>query len=216
MEHEDKALPIDNRTLGDIAANTNALAKALHYKEHEFISSPSAVVVEHLIGINTQLKQKDAALGLLMNDALNQDIEPVLWYEQLERWEPALEKYSERLQDDPTSMELIMGRLRCLHALSEWDALSKVMETQWPASTTEERGGLAPMAAAAAWVLRNWQQMEMYTSAMSHDSPDRSFYKAILSVHNHQYESAAAHIARARDSLHENMGPIDDHNRIYG
>ncbi|KAG8816995.1 phosphatidylinositol kinase- protein kinase tor1, partial [Serendipita sp. 400] len=37
MEHEDKPLPIDNRTLGDIAAQTNALAKALHYKEHEFL-----------------------------------------------------------------------------------------------------------------------------------------------------------------------------------
>ncbi len=33
MEHHDKALPIDIRTLGDLAERVHAYAKALHYKE---------------------------------------------------------------------------------------------------------------------------------------------------------------------------------------
>jgi FKBP12-rapamycin complex-associated protein len=36
MEHDDKALPIDIRTLGMYAAKCHAFAKALHYKELEF------------------------------------------------------------------------------------------------------------------------------------------------------------------------------------
>ena len=37
MEHDDKALPIDIRTLGIFAAKCHAFAKALHYKETEFL-----------------------------------------------------------------------------------------------------------------------------------------------------------------------------------
>ena len=38
MEHYDKPLPIDIRTLGNHAENCHAYAKALHYKELEFLS----------------------------------------------------------------------------------------------------------------------------------------------------------------------------------
>ena len=36
MEHDEKPLPIDIRALGALAANCQAYAKALHYKELEF------------------------------------------------------------------------------------------------------------------------------------------------------------------------------------
>ena len=39
MEHDDKALPIDIRTLGKYAGRCHAFAKALHYKEHFGIGS---------------------------------------------------------------------------------------------------------------------------------------------------------------------------------
>ncbi|KAH6595076.1 hypothetical protein BASA61_003876 [Batrachochytrium salamandrivorans] len=54
MEHDDKALPIDIRTLGYMLPNVHAYAKALHYKELEFISEPSPLI-EALISINNQL-----------------------------------------------------------------------------------------------------------------------------------------------------------------
>lgn len=216
MEHEDKALPIDNHTLGDIAVRANAFAKALHYKEFEFFSHPGAKVVEHLLGINTKLQQKDAALGLLNNN-LSKDIEPVLWYEQLGRWQDALDLYLARIEQHPSSysQEAEIGRLRCLHALGEWDDLSRAIDVEWSRSTTDDRRELAPMAAAAAWVLRRWDDMDEFVTTMAPESPDRSFYRAILSVHRNQFDTAATCIALARDSLQTDMSIVEDYSRVY-
>jgi hypothetical protein len=51
-------------TLGALAEKCHAYAKALHYKELEFQSSPHSAV-EALISINNQLRQPDAAVGVL-------------------------------------------------------------------------------------------------------------------------------------------------------
>ena len=64
MEHDDKALPIDIRYLGEHAEKCHAYAKALHYKELEFQSSPETCI-ESLISINNQLEQHEAAVGIL-------------------------------------------------------------------------------------------------------------------------------------------------------
>lgn len=216
MEHEDKMLPIDTRLLGDIAAQTNALAKALHYKEQEFLSGVSNEVVEQLIGINAQLKQKDAALGLLFNEQLNRNVDRLLWYEQLGRWEQASILYKERRQLREDDQDALMGQMRCLHALSEWEALNANVETKWPTASLDYREELAPMAASSAWVLRKWDQMEDYVASMSAESTDRSFFKAILSVHNNQFDTAYNCISRARDALQTDLGIVEDYNRVYG
>ncbi len=78
MEHDDKPLPIDVystkiilliftyitqiSTLASLAEKCHAYAKALHYKETEFLSSPSTCI-EALIHINNQLQQPEAASG---------------------------------------------------------------------------------------------------------------------------------------------------------
>ncbi|KAG8798931.1 phosphatidylinositol kinase- protein kinase tor1, partial [Serendipita sp. 400] len=106
--------------------------------------------------------------------------------------------------------------MRCLHALSEWEALSLNMENRWPSASLEERGELAPMAASSAWVLRKWDRMDEYVASMGSDSTDRSFFKAILSVHGSQFDTAQTCIARARDALQMDLGIVDDYNRVYG
>lgn len=62
MEHDEKALPLDYRTLGVLAEKCQAFAKALHYKELEFEAAPASVV-EVLISINNHLHQPEAAIG---------------------------------------------------------------------------------------------------------------------------------------------------------
>ncbi|KAK9482498.1 armadillo-type protein [Lipomyces starkeyi] len=64
MEHDNKALPMDIRTLGQYAIRCHAYAKALHYKELEFIQEPTTPTIESLISINNQLQQNDAAVGI--------------------------------------------------------------------------------------------------------------------------------------------------------
>ena len=52
------------RTLGALAEKCHAFAKALHYKELEFAATPESAV-EALISINNQLRQPEAAIGIL-------------------------------------------------------------------------------------------------------------------------------------------------------
>jgi FKBP12-rapamycin complex-associated protein len=87
MEHDEKALPIDIRTLGIYASKCHAYAKALHYKELEFISEPVTNTIEALISINNQLQQPDSAIGILTYAQQNHDVElKESWYEKLQRW----------------------------------------------------------------------------------------------------------------------------------
>ena len=63
------------RTLGALAEKCHAFAKALHYKELEFQESPGTAV-EALISINNQLRQPEAAIGVLTvaQQTLNVDL----------------------------------------------------------------------------------------------------------------------------------------------
>ncbi len=67
-------------TLGALAEKCHAYAKALHYKELEFQSSPHTAV-EALISINNQLRQPDAAVGVLnvAQKELHMDLKESWW-----------------------------------------------------------------------------------------------------------------------------------------
>ena len=118
MEHDDKALPIDIRTLGRFAAKCHAFAKALHYKELEFEQDQNAQSVEALISINNQLQQSDAAIGILRRAQHYGDVElKEAWFEKLQRWEEALAAYQHRERIEPDNFDVVMGKMRCLHAL---------------------------------------------------------------------------------------------------
>lgn len=66
MDHSDIGpLPIDPHILGERAMDCRAYAKALHYKENEYIEKKHVrvcpYIVESLISINNKLQQKEAA-----------------------------------------------------------------------------------------------------------------------------------------------------------
>jgi FKBP12-rapamycin complex-associated protein len=145
------------QTLGALADKCAAFAKALHYKEIEFQTSP-ATTCEALISINNQLDLPEAAVGILLYAQQNYDIElKESWYEKLQRWDQAKEVhqphffslffspcgcycygnnvfncnlflfifvsqvYERKQKVRPDDMELTMGRMRCHHALAEWE-----------------------------------------------------------------------------------------------
>lgn len=203
MEHEEKPLPIDHNTLGEYAFKYHAYAKALHYKELEFLSDSNPLAMESLVSINTRLQQHDAASGTLRM-ALQAQYNVTKyeeWYERLGRWQEALIAYEEKAEMNPESLDIRIGRMRCLHALGEWDLLAAQVDEQWQKVNQEDRRAIAPMAAAAAWSLNEWESMESYLTTMKSDNPDGAFYRAILSVHNNQFPKALSHIAKARDLL---------------
>lgn len=86
-----------------MAENSHAYAKALHYKEIEFRTSPAAAIAA-LISINNRLQHPEAAIGILRYAQITQDIElKESWYEKLGRWEDALSVYERKQQEDPTN-----------------------------------------------------------------------------------------------------------------
>lgn len=219
MEHDEKSLPIDIRTLALYAQKCHAYAKALHYKELEFLQESKTPIMEALIGINNQLQQSDSAIGILTISQQHHDLQlKETWYEKLQRWDDALEAYNRRELEEPDSMEVTMGKMRCLHALGEWEQLSKLAQERWTNSSSDIRRAVAPLAAAASWGLFQWERMDTYISVMKQDSPDRSFFNAILCIHRSNYEEASRQIVLARDLLATELTALvsESYNRAYG
>lgn len=223
MEHDDKALPIDIRHLGREAARCHAYAKALHYKELEFLQDQSTGAVEALIVINNQLQQYDAAIGILRRAQTYKDAIQLreTWFEKLEKWEEALEFYRNRekevREDEPVPVEVVMGKMRCLHALSEWEALANLAASAWANSSPEIQKRIAPLATAAAWGLGKWDSMDMYLQSMKRYSPDRNFFGAILALHRNQFRTALACVQQAREGLDTELSALvsESYNRAY-
>lgn len=223
MEHDDKALPIDIRVLGREAARCHAYAKALHYKELEFLQDQSSGAVEALIVINNELQQSDAAIGILRKAQLYKEGIQLreTWFEKLERWEEALAFYNKREREIPadqaTPIEIVMGKMRCLHALGEWDALANLTGSTWANSAPEVQRMIAPLATAAAWGQNKWDHMDNYLSSLKRHSPDRSFFGAILAIHRNQFREAVTCIEQAREGLDTELSALvsESYNRAY-
>lgn len=218
MEHDDKALPIDIRTLGRYAGKCHAFAKALHYKELEFEQDQNSSAVEALITINNQLQQSDAAIGILRKAQAYRDVElKETWFEKLQRWEEALAAYKRREKQDPDSFGITMGKMRCLHALGEWKLLSDLAQEKWNQASVEHRRAIAPLAAAAAWGRGQWDLMDSYLGVMKEHTPDRSFFGAILAINRNQFEEAALYIEKVRNGLDTELSALlgESYNRAY-
>lgn len=195
----------------------HAYAKALHYKEIEFFTDVTAgPIIEDLISVNTKLQQVDAAWGILNWAKEELTFLQEAWYEKLGRWNQALLLYNEKLEkqaDDPDP-DYVLGKLRSLHALGHWDQLAEYVQDRWGNSPYEERRRIAPIAAAAAWALNQWDLMDDYISVMRADTPDRPFYRAILSLHRNQFPKALTQITRTRDLLDGELTSLS--NESYG
>lgn len=219
MEHDDKSLPIAITTLGQYAQRCHAYAKALHYKELEFYEEPTTPTIEALISINNQLQQSDAAVGILKHAQTHHALQlKETWHEKLQRWDEALKAYNEREKREPDNMEVVMGKMRCLHALGEWEQLSELAQSKWNTSSSDVKRSVAPLAAAAAWGLGQWDRMDAYIKVMKLESPDKAFFSAILSLHRNNFEDASNHILNARDLLVTEITALvsESYNRAYG
>ncbi|KAJ3423742.1 serine/threonine-protein kinase mtor [Anaeramoeba flamelloides] len=94
MEHCDRPLPIPYKELGLIAERGHNYAQALHYLEIEFKQNPSEEILRSLISINNQIQQAKSAMGILTYAQKFFNIElKETWFEELKRWEDALEAY---------------------------------------------------------------------------------------------------------------------------
>ncbi|KAG1065344.1 hypothetical protein G6F42_026846 [Rhizopus arrhizus] len=114
-------------------------------------------------------------------------------------------------------MEITLGRMRCLRALGEWDQLSALAQEQWIHAPLDNRKSMAPFAAAAAWGQGQWEQMEEYIALLKTESPDRTFFRAILAMHRNRYAEAEKFIDKTRDLLDTELTALlgESYNRAY-
>jgi len=125
------------------------------------------------------------------------------WYEKLGRWEDALEAYERKQVENPNSLSLVLGRMRCLKALGEWQRLDSLSRDAWPRLAGNDVGlrAVAPLAARAAWALGRWDDMEEYISRTDELTSQGAFFRAVLAVHRMSFTAAGRFIDRARRVL---------------
>ena len=157
------------------------------------MTSPHTAV-EALIHINNQLRQPDAANGMLAYAVthLQQDGLALQdsWYEKLQRWDKALVAYARKVQIAPRGSveywEAAMGKMRCLAALAEWDELMSMCTAEWPFIDPLKRREMAPIAAHAAWHMSEWLMMGKFVDAMDvgreSTTSTGAFLRAVLNV----------------------------------
>jgi FKBP12-rapamycin complex-associated protein len=216
MEHDDKTLPIDIGTLGMYASRCHAYAKALHYKELEFISEPTPKIIEDLIGINNQLQQPDAAVGILTYAQRHHQLElQETWYEKLGRWDDALNAYNRKEEEEGVDMTL--GKMRCLYNLGEFHQLAPLVEQKWDSFNAKEKEEIAPYATGAIWSFGELSSLSRYTQSIKPDNPDYSFYRAVLALHHSQFDQAQAYIDRTRNILDSELTALiaESYSRAY-
>ena len=221
MELVDKALPINIRKLGALAEKCHAYAKALHYREVEFHTSP-AETIESLISINNHLQQPEAAKGILTYAWQHYQVElKESWYEKLQRWTDARSAYERKQKEDPNNLAWTIGRMRCHHALGDWETLASLARETWSSEPlTHDPGScaeVARLAAAAAWSLRNWGEMGCYCTSMPNDTVEKSLFGAVLTVHAGHFNTAQTHINQARRQLDSKFTALvgESYHRAY-
>nr|NP_524891.1 mechanistic target of rapamycin, isoform A [Drosophila melanogaster]Q9VK45.1 RecName: Full=Serine/threonine-protein kinase mTor; AltName: Full=Target of rapamycin; AltName: Full=mechanistic Target of rapamycin [Drosophila melanogaster]AAF53237.1 mechanistic target of rapamycin, isoform A [Drosophila melanogaster]CCB63099.1 target for rapamycin [Drosophila melanogaster]CCB63100.1 target for rapamycin [Drosophila melanogaster]CCB63101.1 target for rapamycin [Drosophila melanogaster]CCB63102. len=221
MEHCDRdPIPIETKLLGTRAMACRAYAKALRYKEEEFLLREDSQVFESLILINNKLQQREAAEGLLTRyrNAANELNVQGRWYEKLHNWDEALEHYERNLKTDSSDLEARLGHMRCLEALGDWSELSNVTKHEWENFGTEAKSRAGPLAAVAAWGLQDWEAMREYVRCIPEDTQDGSYYRAVLAVHHDDFETAQRLIDETRDLLDTELTSMagESYERAYG
>lgn len=92
--------------------------------------------MEAIISINNQLRQPEAADGMLKyaKKELGMEVKES-WYEKLHKWERALHQYKVRASHARAGtldyVNANMGCIRCSFALWDWDSLSKLCQKEW-------------------------------------------------------------------------------------
>mmetsp|Transcript_11561 Transcript_11561/g.42284 ORF Transcript_11561/g.42284 Transcript_11561/m.42284 type:complete len:2481 (+) Transcript_11561:259-7701(+) len=187
MEHDEKPLPMNIGALAAFAEKCHAFAKALYYKETEWLGNEgrtatgSATVageamgkmskVEALISINSHLHLPEAAKGILVYAKKNNLLVELKanWYEMLQSWDRALEGYRKKKRnadDAAIAFEAALGEMRCLSAMAKWDDLGNVCREEWRSADNAARFEMASIGANCAWQLGNWEDMEGFVSVL--------------------------------------------------
>eukprot|EP00985_Skeletonema_marinoi_P034756 scaffold44750_cov204-Skeletonema_marinoi.AAC.1 len=162
-------LPIDISIIAELALKCRAYARALHYKEREYIMGRGGSCVEQLIDINKKLDLPEAALGVLQAakieiqrhnragdhdksmaySVLNTidgdkgswagDIMYESWLAKLGSWGEAVQLYEQKLTKNPSDVNSILGCMQCYEARGDWEKALDLAGRSWSALSGESK-----------------------------------------------------------------------------
>eukprot|EP01129_Flabellula_baltica_P009387 TRINITY_DN3829_c0_g1_i1.p1 TRINITY_DN3829_c0_g1~~TRINITY_DN3829_c0_g1_i1.p1 ORF type:complete len:2225 (-),score=435.29 TRINITY_DN3829_c0_g1_i1:13-6618(-) len=209
MDQNDQPLTFEKRTLSKIAQECGAFAKALYYKEIEFIENPDSFeVAESLISLYTSLGLTYASHGIVQfMKRRNADFEiPEQWNDIMGNWSAALSTYTKRYSNDSSDTEALMGMFECVCNLSKWEDLLDLTEQVWDLSHPNIKD-IAKYGLRAACHLKNWDLASTYLEPISENTIRGSFYRALLALEN-------GNIPQALNSVNAVRGMLDSELRV--
>ncbi|KAH9253554.1 hypothetical protein BASA81_008390 [Batrachochytrium salamandrivorans] len=246
MEQNQLRLPIDN--LPEYAIKCHAYAKALHYKEMEFRHTRNSVSItaDDLIAINHRLERHEAAQGLLKISSQNGDLLQAsfggsryslhkrasnvivlhgreTWHEQLGRFRDALESYESKLaqlsEDDAMGkFDLVVGKMRCLLALGEYDKITALGKQNWRRFDQPKRRVLAPLIAHAIWESgESWKKTEPFMQEVNGKILDGAVLNVVAKIQTGNWLGAREWIDKARRILATDVttSVSESYTRVY-
>jgi len=204
MEHDEKPLPIDLRQLAAMAFRCGAYAKALRYKEAEYMQNPASAMEgdDSLIAIYEALGQREAAMGALLDAERHQvTIRHEACYERLQQWDLALSAYER--QGPAHSFANRRGRMRCMAQLGELHRMEALCNDLWSEAAEQPslRQELAEEAAQVAYQLQLWDKFTERVAYTSRDSIRGNVFRAMLAIHQGDDEAARGYIRAGRRLL---------------
>ncbi|CAN0367392.1 unnamed protein product [Discosporangium mesarthrocarpum] len=193
MDLKVEALPIDIRILAILAQDCHAYAKALYYKELEYVQSNGTTGVEQLISINKKLGLSEAANGILTSAekrAVKSGVKFIpkeAWLAKLGRWQAPLDSYWKLQEENHDDVAAVVGCMKCLDALGRWSDLVELAQSRWGiitehGSDTKLHRKSATMAARATWCLGQWDLFENFVSHIEETVVDGAYFRAVLAL----------------------------------
>ena len=157
------------------------------------------------------------------------------WLAQLGSWADALSMYERRLRQYPDDIAAVLGCMKCYNARGEWKEVLELAESfSNDAATVRDRRKASRLCAQAAYRLKRWDDLEMYSDQLIHSRNDQyqsnatigapqrvdfdgAFFKAIVNIHRKEWKTAAAYIDGARRAMDSRFTALmaESHKRAY-
>ncbi|KAJ3431054.1 serine/threonine-protein kinase mtor [Anaeramoeba flamelloides] len=134
-----------------------------------------------------------------------------------------------------TITQVVLGKMRCLNALCEWDELIQMAQEYWIYFQTNGKQNcdnnsnhnqkynqnvlnqIAPLVVNAYFNLRNYEEMNNYIQIIDKNCFEGAFWRAIIEINNENYPKAKEFINLAQDNVSKNLNTLifESYSRQY-
>lgn len=212
-------LPLKTELLAKSAYDSRAYAKALRYKEKQFKpNNPGNDLLASLIDLNNKLQVPEASIGVLdWAEKVKDNAKGASWYESLQYWPKALDTYKELQYAGNDSMEITLGTLRCLDAMSEWEMLLEKSLEKFKNAEDDNRTKIADIACYSAWGLNKWNEFDTFVRYIPESTQNGSFFRVVTCIRDSNFIKARDYIQQSRNLLDTELSVLvgESYTRAY-